>query len=287
MYCEHKFIKLADGTELHAELREAGKPIWIIATHGICEHLGRHSYLNDLFGHDFNICQYDLRGHGRSMGDKCHINDFYQYMRDLHEIILFLKKTFRMERFALFGHSMGGLITSGYLKTFAKDDFYPELVFVNAPALGFPGVLGEIIKNTPSTAWKFIAKCPLSIPLGGLVDLDSLSHDPMVKEDYIKDDLNCLKPHTKLLFEMVAASKEIASSPINPKCEMHVTIGSEDQVVNVSSVNDYFTTIEKSVHFKFFENAFHEIHNEIEKYRKPYLDHLSSVFMELRYKEDH
>ena len=30
-----------------------------------------------------------------------------------------------------------------------------------------------------------------------------------------------------------------------------------------------------------------KIHNEIEKYRKPYLDHLSSVFMELRYKEDH
>jgi acylglycerol lipase len=285
MYCEHKFIKLADGTELHAELRETGKPIWIIATHGICEHLGRHSYLNDLFGHDFNICQYDLRGHGRSMGNKCYIDDFYQYMRDLHEIILFMKETFRMERFVLFGHSMGGLITCGYLKSFCKDDFYPELVVVNAPTVGFPGVLGEIIKNTPAKTWKYISQVPFSIPLGGLVDLDYLSHDPLVKEEYVKDNLNCLKPHTKLLFEMVSASREIFATPLNPKCEMHATIGSEDKVCSVSAANDYFTTIEKTVHYKVFENAYHEIHNEIEKYRKPYFDHLTSIFREKIYTE--
>ncbi len=283
MFCEHKFIKLADGTELHAEIREKSKPVWIIATHGIAEHLGRHSYLNDLFGHDFNICQYDLRGHGRSMGSKGHIGDFFQYMRDLHEIILFLKEKFRMERFALFGHSMGGLITCGYVQGFAKEDIYPEKVFVNAPPAGFPGMLGKVIKKTPPLPWQYLAKFPLTYPLGGLVDLSFLSHDPLIKDDYIRDELNCLRPHSKLLFELVRASKEVFARPLNVKCEMHVTVGSEDKIVDVDSVKNYFSDIEKSAHFKIFENAYHEIHNEIEKYRRPYFDHLSSVFMEMIY----
>lgn len=285
MFCEHKFIKLADETELHAEIREKGKPIWIIGTHGIAEHLGRHSYLQDLFGHDFNLFQYDLRGHGRSMGEKGHINDFYQYMRDLHEIILFLKEKFRMERFALFGHSMGGLITLGYLQAFAKDDAYPERVFVNAPPAGFPGVLGEVIKQTPPMPWQYLAKLPVSVPLAGLVDLNYLSHDSRVKEDYINDELNCLKPQSKLIFEMVRASKEVFSRPINPKCELYVTIGSEDKVVDFDSLDRYCKNVEPKAHYKVFDEAYHEVHNEIEKYRKPYMDHLSSIFMEMLYKE--
>ena len=44
---------------------------------------------------------------------------------------------------------------------------------------------------------------------------------------------------------------------------------------------EYFTTVDKSFQLKVFDGAYHEIHNEIEKYRKPYFDHLKTVFNEV------
>ena len=285
MLSEHKFIKLRDGVELHAEVKELGKPVWIIATHGIGEHLGRHRYIQDLFGYDFNIFQYDLRGHGRSMGRRAHVTDFNLFMEDLHEIIQFLKDKYKMERYALFGHSMGGLITCSYIQNFADKNFYPERVFVNAPPVGFPGLLGELIRVSTKGMWRNIVKLPVTLPLGGLVDLNYLSHDPMVKENYIQDELNSMKLHSKLLFEMVKCSKETFSRPLRPECPMFATIGTMDKIVNFEACDKYFKQIEKAVDYQTFDDAYHELHNEIEKYRKPYFYHLKKVFMEILYTE--
>ncbi|MCO4795205.1 MAG: alpha/beta fold hydrolase [Bacteriovoracaceae bacterium] len=285
MLSEHKFITLKDGTEIHAEVKELGKPVWIISTHGIGEHLGRHKYIQDLFGFDFNICQYDLRGHGRSMGRRGYISDFGQYMEDLHEIIQFLKSKYKMERYALFGHSMGGLITCSYIQNYADKDFYPERTFVNAPPVGFPGALGELIKFSTKGMWRNIVKLPLTVTLGGLVDLNYLSHDPLVKENYTADDLNIMKLHTKLLFEMVKCSKETFSRPLRPETPMYVTIGDMDKIVNFEACDKYFKLVEKAVHYQTFDEAYHELHNEIEKFRKPYFEHLKKVFMEILYTE--
>jgi alpha-beta hydrolase superfamily lysophospholipase len=37
---------------------------------------------------------------------------------------------------------------------------------------------------------------------------------------------------------------------------------------------DYFNNIEKKAQIKVIEGGYHELHNEIEKYRKPYLNFL-------------
>ena len=74
------------------------------------------------------------------------------------------------------------------------------------------------------------------------------------------------------------------SSAIHPKCPAFVTVGSEDKVVHANSLIDYFNLIEKDFDLKVFEGAYHEIHNEIEKYRKPYFTHMKNTIMECFYK---
>ena len=108
-----------------------------------------------------------------------------------------------MRRYVLFAHSMGALINAGYLQSYAEKDFYPERIFLNAPPVGFPGALGDIIKYSPRSVFSTLAKLPVSLKLGGLVDLNYLSHDSRVKEDYENDPLNAMKLHSKLLLEMV------------------------------------------------------------------------------------
>ncbi len=283
MFSEKKFLTMKDGTEVHLNVMENGKPVWLIATHGIGEHHGRHHYLQELFSQDFNILQYDLRGHGLSGGEKAWVSDFTLFRNDLGEIITYLRDHYKMDKHLLFGHSMGALITCDYVQSLENAEDGPLAVFVNAPPVGYTGPAGAILKLTPTGVLKSLASLNSSVKLGGMVDLNYLSHDLRVKEDYVADKLNALKLHSKLLLEMVGASRRVFSRPIRPFGAAFVTFGSEDKIVNVSDIKTYFNLIEKSFMVKEFEGAYHEIHNEVEKYRKPYLTYLKDKIIQCAY----
>jgi alpha-beta hydrolase superfamily lysophospholipase len=280
MFMDHKFLKMKDGTELSVQIKEVGSPVWIIATHGIGEHLGRHKYIPELFGHDFNVFQYDLRGHGRSTGKRAWVSDFNLFMEDLKEIVKFLNEKYRMKRYILFGHSMGALITASFMQNFVDDDLYPERVILNAPPCGGAGLLGHVIKILPQQFFKGACDLPYSFPVGGLVDLAYLSHDPRVKEDYMRDELNSQKLESKLLFELMKTATETFSRPLRSKSANFISVGSGDRVVGKDDVIKYFSEVDKSFKLTVIDGAYHEIHNEIEKYRKPYLDYLKTAINE-------
>jgi acylglycerol lipase len=285
MLSDQTFLQMSDGTEIHLEFKEKGSPVWIIATHGIGEHLGRHRYLVDLFSHDFNILQYDLRAHGRSSGDRSFVPDFSKFMDDLNEIIEYLRKKYKMTRYILFGHSMGALITSAYVQRLTNSEHYPERIVLNAPPVAYTGAMGKLIELTPKGVWRKLSRLPVSLPLKGLVDLNNLSHYHEVKNSYEADELNCLALHTNLVLGMVKTSKEVFSRPIRPRCPSYVSVGSADRIVDVEALVRYFSHVEKAFALKIFEDAFHEIHNETDKYRKPYLAYLKDLFLECRYED--
>ena len=68
---EKKFLTINENLKLNLEIFESSKESWLIVTHGIGEHLGRHKeYILELFSSTHNIAFYDLRGHGNSQGKK-------------------------------------------------------------------------------------------------------------------------------------------------------------------------------------------------------------------------
>lgn len=280
MFMEKKFLKMRDGTELYIKVKESASSVWIVATHGIGEHMERHNYIPEMFGHDFNILQYDLRGHGRSTGRRAYVENFSLYMEDLKEIVQFLKDKYRMEKHVLFGHSMGALITCAYIQNHVEEKNYPVRLIVNAPPVGAEGILGTLVKVLPQNVLQMFCNIPVTYPLANLVDLRYLSHDPRVKDDYIKDDLNCLKLESKLIFELMKTAQSTFSRPLRSKCPSFVTVGDSDRIVGHTDTIKYFTNVDKSFNLKVFEGAYHEIHNEIEKYRKPYFEHLKSIMNE-------
>lgn len=280
MINDRKMIEMSDGIKIHCDIHESGHKWWIIASHGAGEHLDRHEYLSTLFNADFNVLKYDLRGHGKSEGKRAYVSEFTRFFVDLDEVINYLRVEYKMENYALFGHSMGGLITAGYLQNYAKRDFYPGLVFFNAPPAGYSGFLGKLVDILPTSAIESVTCLP-SIPLSGLVDLKYLSHDPRVRDAYVKDELVSLSLHTHLLFGMIAMSKQVFSKGIEARCPTFCTGGTEDKIVNIPMLKKYFEKVEKKIEYLEFEGAYHEIHNEIEKYRKPYLDYLKECMMTL------
>lgn len=286
MISEAKAISTRDNLNLHCEMIENGSPVWIIVTHGLGEHCARHSHFFKVFSQYFNVCLYDLRGHGKSEGQRANIGSFQEYIDDLGEVIAYLKKEYGLKRHYLFGHSMGGLITASYMQQLglrqasdSQGEIYPEKVFLSSPAVAASGLLGEFFKFAPVKFNRGLAGIPLSVKLKGVLDIKKLSHDPRVYQNYIKDPLNSLKIHSHLFLEILAQSREVFSKPLRVDCELYVAIGSEDVLVNAPACIDYFTKVEKQAKLKVIEGAYHEMHNEIERYQGPYMKFLEDSFM--------
>lgn len=276
MQHEYRDITVHDGVKLKALIKENGAPQWLVVTHGMGEHMERHLHLLKLFPQQFNILIYDLRGHGRSEGERGNVKHFSDYRKDLQSVIDYLQSEFAMKKFIVFGHSLGGLITADWLQNEAKVECYPEKVFLSSPPVGAPGLLGPLFGNAPLMIMRTLTDIPLSIPLGGMLDLSKLSHDGRVLQAYLNDDLVILKIHSHLFFETLRAAREVFSRPLRAHCPLFVSIGMGDGVVNPKMLIRYFTTVEKSAKLLKVKDGYHELHNEIEKYRHPYTEFLQS-----------
>lgn len=270
---EYRDIVSFDGTPLKCLVRDNGTSKWLIVSHGLGEHLGRHEYMLKLFSQNFNIAIYDLRGHGKSGGRPAYVEDFRDYFRDLDVVVDYLRKEFGLKDYVLMGHSMGALVTAGFLQNVAKPDRYPEKVFLSSPIVGAPGVLGPLLSGAPSILFEAFCKTP-TVPLAGILNLRKLSHDSRIYDAYVKDEFTHKKIHTKLLFEILRLSREVFSRPLRIECELFVAIGTGDSIVNPELAIDYFTEVEKSAQLKIFDGAYHELHNEVDKWRKPYIQFL-------------
>lgn len=270
---EYRDIISFDGTILKCLIRETGSSKWLIVTHGLGEHLERHEYILKLFSSNFNIAIYDLRGHGKSGGKRGWVEDFNHFLKDLQSVIDFLRKDFSMTNYTLFGHSMGGLITAAWLQNMASKDFYPEKVFLSSPAVAGPGLMGQGFSLAPMFLFDALIKLP-TVLLQGVLDLKRLSHDSRIYESYIKDDLNQLKIHSKLFLEVLRMGRDVFSRPLRVECPLFVSIGTGDGLVHPKLIIEYFTKVEKSAQLKIIEDGYHELHNEIDKYKKPYLNFL-------------
>ncbi len=274
-----EFLTLPDGTTLFYRLKEVDSPYWIISTHGIGEHCGRHKYLDNLLGDRFNIFQYDLRGHGKSSGERGNVNDFDDYQHDLAEVLSFLKTKYRMKKYIMFGHSMGALIVAAHLQEQKVEDSNLEFVYLSSPPVGVGGGLGEVVRTIPGELFNYLSKFNKGLMLPGMIDVKLLSSDPVVGQKFMDDDLTLKTLHSKLLLGLMAKSKNVFSRPLRIKCPVVCSVGSDDKIVSVSELVNYFTLIDKSVKVQIFKKARHEVHNEIEDLREPYLTFLRESIM--------
>ncbi len=280
MIGESKKIKTKDELELNLTVLENGSPVWIIVTHGLGEHSGRHEYFDKIFSQYFNICRWDLRGHGKSGGKKSYVENFSKYVEDLDSVIAFLKDNYKMNRHMLFAHSMGSLVTASYLQKKVSDKNYPEKVFLSGPPVAGPGVLGKMFEIAPLGFSSALGNLNQSIALGGMLDIKKLSHDTRVYDNYIKDPLNSLKIHSRLFFNILAEARDVFSKPLRVSCPLFVALAGEDKLINPNSALEYFSKIEKNAKVVTIENGYHELHNEIEKFRSPYFKFLKESLLE-------
>jgi acylglycerol lipase len=127
-----------DGTRLVGRVWSApARPkSLVVVVHGLKDHGGRYDALAEgLNAAGVTVVAFDLRGHGRSAGDRAWVTRFAQFDSDLAAELRAARETCPGVPLVLLGHSMGGAIAA----RFALD--HPDLLrglVLSAPALRPP-----------------------------------------------------------------------------------------------------------------------------------------------------
>jgi acylglycerol lipase len=170
-----------DGTLLLLRHWPAEGRAWatLLMIHGLSEHSGRYSPFAAMASEGgLDVHAYDLRGHGRSGGQRMYVDRWSVYLDDLQARLAAVRLPGRP--LVLFGHSMGSLIALAYMLDGRPA---PDLLVLSAPPLG-----------AAVPAWQRVGAPLLSLlaprlAVANPIDGAQLSRDPDVGEAYFADPL--------------------------------------------------------------------------------------------------
>lgn len=225
----------------------------LLIVHGLGEHCGRWSHVALFFNaRDIDVHSYDLRGHGRSGGAKLDIETFDDHIDDLAEMVAHVDRGDLP--LVVYGHSMGGLVATGYA---VSDRPQPDLYVLSAPALG------ATVPVPLRVAVRVLARVAPTTRLPASIKAEHLSKNPAVGEAYFADPDVHLKGTARgghaFLEAMDSLSEEIHKIDV-PTLVVH---GGDDVLVP-TAVSAQLAAV-PGITRKVFPVLRHEIHNEDER----------------------
>lgn len=175
----------SDGLELFQQcwLPGAKAKANLVVVHGLGEHSGRYRDFATWFvPRGYAVHSYDHRGHGKSQGQRGHINGWAAYREDLRAFLTLVKGELSQVPTFLVGHSMGGLMVLDYAL------HYPEGlqgVVSSGPSLEY----GADVSRLLLFAARVMSHITPGTRMASGLDADGLSRNAQVVKAYREDPL--------------------------------------------------------------------------------------------------
>jgi alpha-beta hydrolase superfamily lysophospholipase len=225
----------------------------MLIVHGVAEHIGRYEHVGAYFaGHGIDVVGFDLRGHGRSGGKRGFIDSWSDFLDDVEDLLA--QRRALDVPVVLYGHSMGGLISTTYAES---DRPQPDLLVLSAPALE---------ANLP--AWQralspIMSKVLPSVSLPNDLDGDLLARNPEVGRVYESDPLRVKTGTPRLGYEAMKAMDGARANLEKIEIPTYVFHGSDDRLVPVTA-SEGFEHLSNATR-RVWGGLRHECHNEPEQ----------------------
>ncbi|MEM9214930.1 MAG: lysophospholipase [Cyanobacteria bacterium P01_F01_bin.150] len=256
-------------------------PKGIVAlVHGLGSHSGLfETIVQRLIPEGYILYGLDLRGHGRSPGQRGYINSWEEFRGDLDCFLSHIidahyyhnpntptnkcgaakhaKDLHQHPRLPLFvvGHSLGGVISLDYAM------HNPEKltgVVAIAPAIGCVGV--PPIKLQIS---KMLSQIWPRFTLSTGLDHGAASRDPAIITRYQNDSLRHAKGTARLATEFMTTTRWIHNHASRLACPLLILHGGKDRVALPEGSDRFFNNVhfpDKTRHL--YEESYHDLHND-------------------------
>jgi alpha-beta hydrolase superfamily lysophospholipase len=230
----------------------------LVIVHGGGEHINRYKNLVDgLVPAGFILTGYDQRGHGRSEGQRGHIDSWSEYREDIRIFLDLAGELARGLPMFLFGHSQGSLEVLDYILHYA-DGLAGAII--SATALYPEGVAPPHLVLLARVLSGIVPRFPLRLSVEGT----SLSRDPQVAKAYMEDPLVHWSHSVRWGTEGLRIIERIKGrgGEINmPVLFLH---GECDPLVSAAGARRFFEEIrypDKTFHI--YPEGLHEPHNDL------------------------
>ena len=263
------YFKTFDGTEIFIKQRhvEASQGL-VLITHGLGEHSGSYDHLADSLNQEqWSVLTWDLRGHGKSSGQRGyipHFDDFISDFEKLYETLEHLQWIDKDKPLILFAHSMGGTILLKFLLTKRAAAAAPHMsaACLSAPALGL------IKRPSTLTLWvaRLIKRLNLKITLNNPIIYEELTNDENQIKIYEMDTLRHTRISPNIYLGMIDAYNYVHQHAANLKSPLLFQIPENDPIVDSQSTLKLSQKLNpKKCQVKTYSNSRHEIFNGLEK----------------------
>ncbi|QRK04388.1 lysophospholipase [Archangium violaceum] len=249
----------AGGLKLYYQAwKPPGQPRTVVAIiHGIGEHSGRFKNIVDyLVARSHAVYALDLRGHGRSPGQRGHLMSWSEYREDVKAFLGRISTREPGRPLFIYGHSMGGLIVLDYVLR------HPEGLsgtIISGPPFESVGVATPLLVTSARILSRLWPTFALDVPL----EAEALCKDPTVVAHYLGDPLVHRRCSVRWAAEALDAGEWVKAHAADLRLPLLMLHGEEDRINTAAGTRRFFESVslaDKALHL--VPGGYHEPHSD-------------------------
>ena len=253
--------KTHDGLEIFAQSWQPDVlPAKAVAcfVHGIGDHSSRHELVAEAFTNaGYVFFTGDLRGHGKSLGQRGHFPSMEAIMQDMDIFLHQARTRFPSLPLILYGHSLGGILVLHY--ALARK---PDLKGVISVSPGLHNALQK--KPLMVMAAQLLGGLFPKVSVSNALPLNGISRDEKVVQAYKSDPLIHDRISMGLGKMMIQATNWTLKNAGKFKYPLLIMHGKADFITYASGSIAFAAPIKENCKLILWEDAYHELHNEPE-----------------------
>jgi alpha-beta hydrolase superfamily lysophospholipase len=257
------FFRSFDNLELYAQTwyPDSSPRAAIGIIHGAFEHSGRYAWFASFLAQQgYAVFAFDLRGHGRSPGERGFVADIDDALRDVQSFMEFIAAHNPSLPLFFLAHSAGGLLACEVMMARPSDRV--RGVILSGPALRLYSVNSPLSEACVFFLGTFFPRARIL-----MLDARYLSHDRAVVAAY-RDDPLVFKggASAKVLSELLRAVKRVSLQYEQARFPMLILHGSDDRFADIRGSKEFYErSCSRDKTLRIYQDCYHEVLNETSK----------------------
>lgn len=239
----------------------------LVLIHGLGEHSGRYcAVVEALTAAGYAVFAFDNQGHGRSEGQRGHINRWQDYRENAQAFLQMVRQQEPTAPLFLMGHSLGSLIVLDYVLRCAQSPVFQALnirgIVVSAPPI-------QPMSSTVSAVRILLARLlsgvfpRLTLNMG--LDKSGLSRNREMTEHLAEDPL--IHPYVTLRWgsETLDTIEWVKAHIAQLKLPILITHGEDDPIMASAGSREIYQQIQTAnKSLRLYPGSYHEPHNDLD-----------------------